>query len=148
MLQLLHKCQTVLKVLYKRQSCDVYFMFLRTKNWRTALVHERDLWSSKHNLSSWETPDNLSSVEGCIALYIVLFDIFNSKVVKKFDIIVSNFEVVAMISFLSNLSEESLPAALISFFNDIHSMGVTTDYVIGCIVVKWGIHSWIHKRYH
>ena len=120
-LRLLQKCQTVLqelkfeamKALYIliRQSRGTYFKILRKAFvWRAALVHKREIWSSKHNLSSSVTPSNLTHDTG----FIVSFDIFNSQIASSLrclKIIVWNFEGFAFIWFSANQSKASLALA-------------------------------------
>ena len=44
-------------------------------------MHKREIWSSKHNLSSRVTPSNLTHDTG----FIVSFDIFNSQIATVFE---------------------------------------------------------------
>ena len=59
-------------------------------------MRKREIWSSKHNLSSRVTPSNLTHGTG----FIVSFDIFNSQIaslLRCLKIIVWNFEGFAFI---------------------------------------------------
>ena len=93
-----------------RDTWGTYFTILcKTLVWRAALVHIREMWSSKHNLSYRVTPNDFTSV-----IFIGSFVQYNSKfdlLFRCLEIIVWNLEGVAFILFVANQSRASLSLA-------------------------------------
>ena len=69
-------------------------------------MHKREIWSSKHNLTSRVTPNNLIHDTG----FIVSLDIFNSQIaslLRCLKILVWNFDGFAFIWFSANQSRRA-----------------------------------------